>query len=63
MFPPGIEPGAFRVLSGCDKHYTTETIFTKKILNFILQEMFSYLLINFALHFDLIFLKKLSQSL
>ena len=25
MFPPGIEPGAFRVLGGCDNHYTTET--------------------------------------
>ncbi|KAF7403659.1 hypothetical protein HZH68_006453 [Vespula germanica] len=26
MFPPGIEPGTFRVLGGCDNHYTTETI-------------------------------------
>ena len=25
LFPPGIEPGAFRVLGGCDNHYTTET--------------------------------------
>ena len=25
MFPPGIEPGTFRVLGGCDNHYTTET--------------------------------------
>ncbi len=26
MFPPGIEPGTFRVLGGCDNHYTTETL-------------------------------------
>ena len=25
LFPPGIEPGAFRVLGGCDNQYTTET--------------------------------------
>ena len=25
MFLPGIEPGTFRVLGGCDNHYTTET--------------------------------------
>ena len=25
MFPPGFEPGTFRVLGGCDNHYTTET--------------------------------------
>ena len=25
VFPPGIEPGTFRVLGGCDNHYTTET--------------------------------------
>ena len=25
MFSPGIEPGTFRVLGGCDNHYTTET--------------------------------------
>ena len=25
MFPPGIEPGTSRVLSGSDDHYTTET--------------------------------------
>uniref|UniRef100_A0A1B0AWV4 Uncharacterized protein n=1 Tax=Glossina palpalis gambiensis TaxID=67801 RepID=A0A1B0AWV4_9MUSC len=25
MFPPGLEPGTFRVLGGCDNHYTTET--------------------------------------
>ncbi len=24
LFPPGIEPGTFRVLGGCDNHYTTE---------------------------------------
>ena len=25
MFPPGLEPRTFRVLGGCDNHYTTET--------------------------------------
>ncbi len=25
MFPHGIEPWTFRVLGGCDNHYTTET--------------------------------------
>ena len=25
MFSPGIELGTFRVLGGCDNHYTTET--------------------------------------
>ena len=25
LFSPGIEPGTFRVLGGCDNHYTTET--------------------------------------
>ena len=25
LFLPGIEPGTFRVLGGCDNHYTTET--------------------------------------
>ena len=25
MFPPGFEPGAFRVLGERDNHYTTET--------------------------------------
>ena len=27
LFPPGFEPGTFRVLDGCDNHYTTETSF------------------------------------
>ncbi|XP_011701050.1 PREDICTED: uncharacterized protein LOC105457844 isoform X1 [Wasmannia auropunctata] len=27
MFLPGIEPGTFRVLGGCDNHYTTETLY------------------------------------
>ena len=26
MFPPGLEPGTFRVLGGCDNRYTTETL-------------------------------------
>ncbi len=25
MFPLGLEPRTFRVLGGCDSHYTTET--------------------------------------
>ena len=25
MFPPGLEPGTFRVLGERDNHYTTET--------------------------------------
>ncbi len=29
LFPPGIEPGTFRVLGGCDNHYTTETRWRK----------------------------------
>ena len=26
MFPLGLEPRTFRVLGGCDNHYTTETV-------------------------------------
>ena len=26
MFPPGLEPGTFRVLGERDNHYTTETV-------------------------------------
>ena len=36
MFPPGIEPGTFRVLGGFDDHYTTETvIFHCRIILFV----------------------------
>ena len=28
MFPPGLEPGTFRVLGERDNHYTTETLYT-----------------------------------
>ena len=28
MFSPGIEPGTFRMLGGCDNHYTTKTSYT-----------------------------------
>ena len=36
MFPPGIEPGTFRVLGGCDDLYYTETvIFHCKIILFV----------------------------
>ena len=31
MFPLRIELGTFRVLSGCDNHYTTETVEAKGI--------------------------------
>ena len=31
LFPPGIEPGTFRVLGGCDNHYTTETHTSKRL--------------------------------
>ena len=31
MFPPGLEPGTFRVLGERDNHYTTETCFTVQI--------------------------------
>ena len=27
FFPAGLEPATFRVLSGCDNHYTTETAY------------------------------------
>ena len=30
VFPPGLEPGTFRVLGERDNHYTTETIYLKK---------------------------------
>ena len=33
MFPPGLEPGTFRVLGERDNHYTTETWPFGKILN------------------------------
>ena len=32
MFSPGIEPGTFRVLGGCDNHYTTETTYLRKLI-------------------------------
>ena len=28
LFPPGLEPGTFRVLGERDNHYTTETLFS-----------------------------------
>ena len=28
LFPPGLEPGTFRVLGERDNHYTTETLST-----------------------------------
>ena len=31
MFPPGLEPGTFRVLGERDNHYTTETLLTMLI--------------------------------
>ena len=36
LFPAGLEPATFRVLGGCDNHYTTETTLrlTREIFNF-----------------------------
>ena len=31
LFPPGLEPGTFRVLGERDNHYTTETCFAVSI--------------------------------
>ena len=33
MFPPGLEPGTFRVLGERDNHYTTETWKTVVLLS------------------------------
>ena len=41
MFPPGIEPGTFRVLGGCDNHYTTETV-VDMCLNIPIQKNFEF---------------------
>ena len=30
MFPPGFEPGTFRVLGERDNHYTTETVVVER---------------------------------
>ena len=35
MFPPGLEPGTFRVLGERDNHYTTETLLTLGIYSYI----------------------------
>ena len=32
MFPPGLEPGTFRVLGERDNHYTTETAMLTQVL-------------------------------
>ena len=32
MFPPGLEPGTFRVLGERDNHYTTETLLYTALL-------------------------------
>ena len=37
MFSPGIEPGTFRVLGGCDNHYTTKTSWKESNTNSILE--------------------------
>ena len=38
LFPAGLKPATFRVLGGCDNHYTTETTLrpTSEIFNFLL---------------------------
>ena len=35
MFPPGLEPGTFRVLGERDNHYTTETCYTARLYTYI----------------------------
>ena len=35
MFPPGLEPGTFRVLGERDNRYTTETYDEKQYIAFI----------------------------
>ena len=32
LFPPGLEPGTFRVLGERDNHYTTETLLYNALL-------------------------------
>ena len=32
VFPPGLEPGTFRVLGERDNHYTTETLLYNALL-------------------------------
>ena len=40
MFPPGLEPGTFRVLGERDNHYTTETLLI--IVIFLIYELKYY---------------------
>ena len=37
MFPLGLEPRTFRVLGGCDNHYTTET--AERLVSLIVYEL------------------------
>ena len=39
MFPPGLEPGTFRVLGERDNHYTTETWILELLYFFIYQNI------------------------
>ena len=39
MFPPGLEPGTFRVLGERDNHYTTETCFNTLFAFISIQNM------------------------
>ncbi len=34
LFPPGFEPGTFRVWGERDNHYTTETLYSMKAVSF-----------------------------
>ena len=45
MFPPGLEPGTFRVLGGRDDHYTTETVWC------ILSQQEEYIINNLEIDF------------
>ncbi len=47
MFPPGLEPGTFRVLGERDNHYTTETVKnTSVIFKWYHKNLILYLNIN-----------------
>ena len=47
VFPPGIEPGTFRVLGGCDNHYTTETRLCVNFSTSLLTRILNFHLKNF----------------
>ena len=53
MFPPGLEPGTFRVLGERDNHYTTETsLYSSESLLLSRREC-----IRYSVYFDFILIK------